>query len=73
MPKSRKRGGAKAHNKKVQNRNKRIQDRRNAYAKYQKEMFDRMLEEYEKQQQKQESVTPGSNPDQIEGIDGPEL
>lgn len=79
MPKSRKRGGKgkksnKTHQKRVENRNKQISDQKNRYEKYQKEQFDKLLAEYEKQQKEKEKLSndvPGV--DQISGVDGPEI
>jgi thymidylate kinase len=71
MPTSRKRGGKKAHRKRVLNRSKRIQDEKNRYNKYQKEAFEKLLQQYEEQAKKEESGIPDVN--QIEGLDGPEL
>jgi hypothetical protein len=73
MPSSRKRGGKKAHNKRVQNRNKRIQDLKNKQSKYQQEMFEKMMKEYEAQLEMEKNKEEGLNVDQIDGLDGPEL
>jgi molybdenum-dependent DNA-binding transcriptional regulator ModE len=70
MPKSRVRGGKKAHRKRVQNRKNKIISERNRYNKYQQEIFEKLIEEQNKQQNKGENIP---NVDQIEGIDGPEL
>ena len=74
MPKSRNRGGKKQHLKRVKNRNKKIQDKKNAYSKYEKQMYDNMLKQYEKQMMsasQSQSTTKSDN--KIDGIDGPEL
>lgn len=77
MAKSKKRGSAKAHRKRVNNRNQRVNESTNKAKKYQKEQFDEMLKQYEKQMelQKQRESVDGDVPDvdQISGVDGPEV
>ena len=71
MPTSKKRGGKKAHRKKVQSRNQRIQNEQNKYKKDKEKMFEQIMKEYEAQAEKQNLDIP--NIEQIEGVDGPEL
>lgn len=78
MAKSKKRGGAKAHRKRVNDRNQKVNESTNKAKKYQKEQFDEMLKQYEKQmelQKQSESKVDGDVPDvdQISGVDGPEV
>lgn len=70
MPASRKRGGTKKHNKRVSARNTEIKSQRLKAQKYQKEQFEMMLKEYEKQMKSREE---NSKINQIEGIDSPEI
>tara|TARA_R110000772_G_scaffold20466_5_gene56931 strand:- start:89356 stop:89574 length:219 start_codon:yes stop_codon:yes gene_type:complete len=72
MPKSKKRKG---HDKKVNNRNSLIKNNKRKQEKYQREQFDALLEQYEKQQQTEKELKNDNVPDidQIEGVDGPAL
>lgn len=71
MPKSKKRGGAKAHKKRVNNRNHKIDQVKKKYTRERTEMFEQMMKDHEKQIDSQEQGMPDI--DQIEGIDGPEI
>lgn len=70
MPKSKSRGGKKAHNKRVNNRNKQISDLKNRQQKFQREMYDQLMQQYEAQIEKEKD---NKGEERIEGIDGPEL
>lgn len=70
MPKSKGRGNKKQHRKRVENRNKKIKDAENLQKKYQKEVFEKMMKEYEKQAVMNQSKSDESS-DKIDGIDGP--
>lgn len=71
MPKSKKRGGAKKHNKRVANRNAHIKDEKNKVNKHRQDVFENMMKEYEKQEMLNQSSIDSE--DSIEGIDGPEI
>lgn len=61
MPKSSKRGGAKAHRKKVEQRNLRIQGQKNAMQKLFEESMRQQIEELKKRQETESGATENSN------------
>ena len=73
MPTSKKRGGKKKHQKRVSNRNENIKVQTEKAQKYQKEMFDQMMEQYEKEMSAKKVADETMDPNQIEGLDGPEI
>lgn len=70
MPKSKNRGGKKAHKKRVKNRNKQISDLKNRQEKFQRAMYDQLIQQYESQTERENKE---EQEERIEGIDGPEL
>lgn len=80
MAKSKKRGGKKAHAKRVNKRNAERKIQENNARKQQQQAFDEIMKQYESQIQAQNTEevldvdgTVAPNIDQIEGIDGPEI
>lgn len=73
MPKSKKRKGAKSHQRKVDNRNSVIKNTKRKQEKYQQEQFDALIKQYEKEQEGKKVKTEVPDIDQIAGIDGPEI
>lgn len=72
MAKSKKRGGAKAHRKRVSARNLQIKENKRSVEKYQKDQFNELIKQYETQQKlNKDNTIPDVN--QIQGVDGPEI